>query len=216
MFQSSLSGDLTLNSAVDISDGVEIAGPGASQVTLDAEGADRILSLYGLPADNRRVAVSDLTLEDGAADYGGAIYSVDADLEITRSTITGNAATAAGGAVYSSNSSLTLADTNVTENSSDGYGGGIYGAGSTITIAHSRMADNAAAAAGGAVNSSNSSLTLADTDVIDNGSDGYGGGVYAAGSTIAIARSRMPTTPRPRRAVPSTARTRRSRSPIHA
>ena len=135
VFQSSLSGQLTLDSAVYISDGVEIAGPGASQVTLDAEGADRILSLYALPADNRRVAVSDLTLADGAADYGGAIYGVDADLEITRSTITGNAATVAGGAVYSSNSSLTLADTNLTNNSSDGYGGGVYAAGSTIAIA---------------------------------------------------------------------------------
>ena len=99
MFQSSLSGQLMLNSEVYVSDGVEIAGPGAPQVTLDAEGADRILSLYALPADTCRVAVSDLTLADGAAHYGGAINSADADLEITRSTITGNAATVAGGAV---------------------------------------------------------------------------------------------------------------------
>ncbi len=191
VFQSTLSGHVTLNSAVDVADGVEIAGPGAAQVTLDGQGADRILSLYGLPAENRRVAVADLTLEDGTADYGGAIYSVDADLEITRSTITGNAATAAGGAVYSSNSSLTLADTNVVDNTSDAYGGGIYAVDSTIGIAGSRMTGNAAAAAGGAVNIANSSLTLADTNVIDNGSDGYGGGVYAADSTIAIARSKM-------------------------
>ena len=88
------------NSAVYVYDGVEIAGPGANQVTLDAQGADRILSLYGLPADNRRVAVSDLTLQGGYADYGGAIYGPDADLEIARSTITGNTATGSGGAVY--------------------------------------------------------------------------------------------------------------------
>jgi hypothetical protein len=191
VFQSSLSGDLTLNSAVSISDGVEIAGPGALQVTLDPDDADRILSLYGLPADNRRVAVSGLTLRDGTADYGGAIYSVDADLEIARSTITGNAATAAGGAVYSLNSSLTLADTNVIDNSSDGYGGGVYAVGSTVAIARSRMTGNAATAAGGAVYGSDSSLTLADTRVTSNSSDGYGGGVYAAGSTIDIADSNV-------------------------
>ena len=119
VFQSSLSGVLALNSAVYIYDGVEIAGPGANQVALDGQGADRILSLYGLPADNRRVAVSDLTLQGGYADYGGAIYGPDADLEIARSTITGNTATYAGGAIYTSNSSLTLADTNMTDNSSD-------------------------------------------------------------------------------------------------
>src|SRR5262245_2202262 len=126
VFQSSLSGVLALDSAVYVYDGVEIAGPGANQVTVDAQGADRILSLYGLPADNRRVAVSDLTLQGGAADYGGAIYGANADLEIARSTITGNTATAAGGAVYSSNGSLALADTNMTDNRSDGYGGAVY------------------------------------------------------------------------------------------
>ena len=118
VFQSSLSGVLALNSAVYIYDGVEIAGPGANQVTLDAGGNDRIFSLYQIPADNRRVAVSDLTLSGGAAYYGGAIYSLDADLEIARSRLTGNTATYAGGAVYSSNSSLTLADHHtVTDNS---------------------------------------------------------------------------------------------------
>ncbi len=151
VFQSSLSGVLALNSAVYVYDGVEIAGPGANQVTLDGQGADRILSLYGLPADNRRVAVSDLTLQGGYADYGGAIYGPDADLEIARSTITGNTATYAGGAIYTSNSSLTLADTNMTDNSSAYYGGAVYASGSTISIARSTITGNTAAGAGGAV-----------------------------------------------------------------
>jgi predicted outer membrane repeat protein len=181
VFQSALSGRLTLDSAVYISDGVEIAGPGANQVTLDAEGADRILSLYGLPPDNRRVAVSDLTLEDGAADYGGAIYSVDADLEITRSTITGNAATAAGGAVYSSNSSLTLADAVVSSNSSDGYGGGVYASGGSVEIADSDVTYNSAGSSGAGIGAANSPLTMRGTSVSGNESLGYGGGVYVYG-----------------------------------
>jgi hypothetical protein len=185
VFQSSLSGDLTLNSAVDISDGVEIAGPGANKVRLDADGADRILSLYGLPADNRRVAVSDLTLQDGAADYGGAIYSVDADLVIARSTITGNAATAAGGAVYSLNSSLTLANTKLTSNSSDGYGGGVYAAGSTIEIADSDVAYNTADSSGAGIAAANSPLKMRRTSVGGNESLGYGGGVYVYGDPAA-------------------------------
>ena len=181
VFQSGLSGHLTLDSAVTVSDGVAIAGPGARQVSLDAEGADRILNLYGLPADNRRVAVSDLRLEDGAADYGGAIYSYDADLVITRSTITGNAATAAGGAVYASNSSLTLADTSVGSNSSDGYGGGVYAAGSTIEITDSDVAYNTAASSGGGIAAANSALKMRRTSVGGNESLGYGGGVYVYG-----------------------------------
>jgi predicted outer membrane repeat protein len=190
VFQSSLSGAVTLNSSVYIYDGVEIAGPGANQLTLDADGNDRILTLYGLPADNRRVAVSDLTLSGGAALYGGAIYSLDADLEIARSRLTGNTATY-GGAIYSSNSSLTLADTQVTDNSADAYGGGIYATDSTINVARSRFTGNYAAGGGGAVYGSNSPLTVADSYLIDNSSDGYGGGIYAAGSTINIARSRI-------------------------
>ena len=192
VFQSSLSGVLALNSAVYIYDGVEIAGPGANQVTVDGQGGDRILSLYGLPADNRRVAVSDLTLQGGYADYGGAIYGPDADLEIARSTITGNTATYAGGAIYTSNSSLTIADTNLTNNSSDYYGGAVYASGSTISIARSTITGNTAAGAGGAVYASDSSLTLAATNLTYNSSDGgYGGGIYASGSTIAIADSNV-------------------------
>jgi hypothetical protein len=183
-FQSSLSGDLLLNSAVDISDGVEIAGPGR-QLRLDADGADRILSLYGLPADNRRVAVSDLTLEDGAADYGGAIYSVDADLQIARSTITGNMATATGGGIYSLNSSLTLTDSNVTYNSSDGYGGGVYAAGSTIAIAGGKVDYNTADSSGAGVAAMNSPLQLLGTSVDGNESQGSGGGVYLYGDPLA-------------------------------
>ena len=142
VFQSSLSGVLALNSAVYIYDGVEIAGPGANQVTVDGQGGDRILSLYGLPADNRRVAVSDLTLQGGYADYGGAIYGPDADLEIARSTITGNTATYAGGAIYTSNSSLTLADTNITDNSAAYYGGAVYASNSSLTLAATNMTYN--------------------------------------------------------------------------
>ena len=190
MFQSSLSGVLTLNSAVYIYDGVEIAGPGANQVALDGQGADRILSLYGLPAGNRRVAVSDLTLQDGYADYGGAIYSPDADLEIARSTLTGNTATYAGGAVYTSKSSLTLADTNITDNTAAYYGGGgVYARRSTITIARSTITGNTATGSGGGVYSRNSSLTLSASNLTYNSSDG----AMAAASTRPAPRSRSPT-----------------------
>ncbi len=191
VFQSTLSGDVTLNSAIAVTDGVGIAGPGAQQVTLDAEGSDRILSLYGMPANNRGVAIADLTLEDGYADYGGAIYSAEAALQITRSTITGNSATAAGGGIYSLDSSLSLVDTRVLDNSTDGYGGGVYAAGSTVAITRSRMNGNAAAAAGGAVYASNSALSLAEARVDSNSSEGYGGGVYAGGSTVDIADSKF-------------------------
>ena len=143
MFQSSLSGVLTLNSAVYIDDGVEIAGPGANQGARRPGRRSHPHRLYGLPADNRRVAVSDLTLPGGAAYYGGAIYSPDADLEIARSTLTGNTATY-GGAVYSSNSSLTLADTQVTDNSGRWLRGRRLRRRSTITIARSTITGNTA------------------------------------------------------------------------
>jgi hypothetical protein len=185
VFQSSLSGDLTLNTQVYVTDGVEIAGPGAGQLALAADGDDRILNLYGLPAGNRRVAVSDLTLKDGVADYGGAIYSYEADLEIVRSTITGNTATAAGGGVYSLNSSLSLADTDVTSNYSDGYGGGVYAAGSEIEIADSKVAYNTADSSGGGVAAASSPLEVRGTDVGGNESLGSGGGVYVYGDPVA-------------------------------
>ena len=167
VFQSSLSGVLALNRAVYIYQGVEIAGPGANQVALDGQGADRILSLYGLPAGNRRVAVSDLTLQNGYADYGGAIYAP--------------------------RSSLTLADTNITDNTAAYYGGGaVYARRSTITIARSTITGNTATGSGGGVYSRNSSLTLSASNLTYNSSDGgYGGGIYATGSTIAIADSNV-------------------------
>ena len=191
MFQSSLSGVLALNRAVYIYQGVEIAGPGANQVALDGQGADRILSLYGLPADNRRVAVSDLTLQDGYADYGGAIYGPDADLEIARSTLTGNTATYAGGAVYTSNSSLTLADTNITDNRPPT----MAAAASTLAAPRSRSPARRSPATLRPGRRRRLQQLVAharrDQPDLQQLRWGYGGGIYATGSTIAIADSNV-------------------------
>src|SRR5262245_45084721 len=105
VFNSNLTGQ-TINLTtgnLHIGESVTIAGPGASQLTVDGTGAGRIFYV-GFGADN---AISGMTMTDGDAgtSNGGAIYLYDANLTL---------------------SNVVVSDSYSTSNTGPGTGGGIF------------------------------------------------------------------------------------------
>jgi hypothetical protein len=169
-------GDLVIRGNVTI-DG-DIGGNGtAADITLQATGASRVLSIYGGTS-----TFNGLILTGGYADYGGAVAigayaSGSASVTISNSTIEHNDAAYAGGGIYvGSRSSLTLSNSTVHHNDSDGAGGGIANYG-TARIVNSAIDDNASYAVGGGLHNTGT-LTLIGTTVSNNTAGGNGGGLY--------------------------------------
>ena len=137
VFQSGLSGTITLTGAdSDIEiyfDGIDIRGPGASQITVDGNNLDRIFSATDFDTPNRPVRISGLTLTRGlSGGLGGAFYSDNTgavapnfapDVTIADSVLTGNRAEG-GGAIRVDHGSLAILDSALTGNVATLYGGG--------------------------------------------------------------------------------------------
>jgi hypothetical protein len=153
-FASGLSGTITLGSEIVITGPVGIHGPGPGTLTVsgdDSNGIFRTDMVY--TADE--VLIEGLTLADGSAPLGGAIFDYNAELSVSRSVLTGNEAYA-GGAIYEAGqtgdggqftnlSFSTLADNYAV------YGAAIAARYSWGLIGASTLYDNYAYARGGAI-----------------------------------------------------------------
>lgn len=147
------SGQLTITNSVDI------RGPGPCLLAIDGNAASRILRI--VPAGNIQVALSGLSLTNGAAACGGAIHSVTAwdtpsvNLVVSNCHIRANRATDAasayfggGGITAQRNTLLTMADCEIADNHSIANGGGIW-VYSQTTLERCLFAGNTTSASGG-------------------------------------------------------------------
>jgi hypothetical protein len=127
-----------------IEEPLAIEGPGASALTLDGDGSDRILGVnLDAPGVRDGVSISGLTFLGGYAHgalTGGAIRNVDAQLTISQASFVENQSDAEGGAIESSAGSLIVSDSKFITNDSAATGGAIYGSGS-ITKIHRSIFD---------------------------------------------------------------------------
>ena len=151
-------------------------GDGAGDITITAEGDNRVINIQGGSESNpQNVTLNGLTISDGfltAGDGAGIHAGTDTDLTITNSTISNHAAFANSGSVE---------------------GGGIFlGSGtSALRIYNSTLTGNYALtgtfdASGGAIDAFGD-VYLYDTDFIANGTGGGGGAIYVhSGNTLTI------------------------------
>src|SRR5262245_20060899 len=103
---SSTSQTITLTAEISITDSVSINGPGPADLTIDGNG-NRIFTMTGGTTTSLNVSISGLTLINGEADQGGAIFSSDANLMLTQMEIDNNEAVE-GGALYATGGSVTI------------------------------------------------------------------------------------------------------------
>ena len=166
LFQSTLSGQITLGSELPITGATEVLGPGAGQLTISGNNNVRIFNVDLQPAPDTPVTISGLKLTGGAITTG----------------------VEAGGAVASKYADLTVSNTVISQNRSSGLGGGIANIGGAVTIRSSTISGNSAESSGGGIfheaNGSLRGLTIESSTITGNSSGNRGGGaVFSGGAT---------------------------------
>ena len=191
---------------LEISDDLEILGPGAEQLAVNANGQSRVFYVAG----NVSAMIDGITITGGSADLGGGVLSYGA-LSVVNTMVTANLADWGGG-IYQDGfdfaSTMSVCNSTFTENYSY-YGGGIanYGGEATVSgtlfydnyadfggaiindgfsdpatmeISDSTFSYNFAAENGGGILNNCGTMAISNTD-ISNNSAAYGGGVYNDG-----------------------------------
>ncbi len=189
MFDASVTtGDL------EITDALTINGAGPGLTIVDAAGLDRI---FEVTAGTFEVTIQGLTLRDGNARDGGAIFNAAvlhlAHCEVTQSTSTNSG----GGGIQSySGATLTVDDCSITQNTETNSGGGGIASAGVLTVRHSLIDGNVAAWAGGGLSQNGGTAVVEDSTVSNNQSlvpAAYlfygGGGIAASGGFLTIRNS---------------------------
>jgi parallel beta-helix repeat protein len=191
LFASKLSGTINLGGDdIELEGGdVEIVGPGARQVTIDAEGASRAFFARGgyVTFPGIDVAISGLTITGGEAGRGGGFYAYGADVDVTIShaTISANSASADGGGLLFSvgnDNQVAVEYSTVSGNSANGKAGGIYVEGADFRLVNSTVSGNTAGDDGGGVYLlgpyPSATADIGSSTVASNTADDDGGGVH--------------------------------------
>ena len=196
LFSAGLSGTISLESGLPrILESVDIFGPAADVITVDAQQNDRVLYFSG--TDQSVYSVQGLTLTGGQAPSGGgggiSLAAGQLTLEGVRVVHSSAVPSGCGGGIFASpDTALTLRRSVVAHNEAGGSGGGICGR--TITLEQSAIYDNVANGSGGGVWSS-VELTVFETTISGNlatlelPSLGSGGGIYVLSGTLLMYQS---------------------------
>ncbi|MGA2033654.1 MAG: choice-of-anchor Q domain-containing protein, partial [Thermoguttaceae bacterium] len=183
-FATGLTGTIALGGTqVTIHGGLEIVGPGAGSLTLDAAGESRGLEVR--PGAN--VALSGCMITNGIdSDTGGGIQN-SGNLIINQIVVSENLASYGGG-IYNEFGTLTVWNSTISGNSA-GNGGGIYNEGSA-KVTNSTIADNSASDGGGISNFG--ALAVTNSTIAGNSALLDGGGIYNPG-TVSLKNSIVAT-----------------------
>lgn len=204
-FQGGLTGTITLTAGeLSVVQPVNIVGPGADQLTIDASGNDsspglsdgsgtRVLNVDNGDIDDViSVELSGLTLTGGdVSGDGGGIRSRE-NLSISESTISGNSAvgsSAKGGGIANYGGELNIDASAISNNSAIGSladGGGIHLATRVFgqqptSITNSTISNNMATHSGGGVFSSNNLLEDQATEIVNSTISGNSAGASGGG-----------------------------------
>jgi predicted outer membrane repeat protein len=182
-------GTITLTDGQLVNIGVDVLGPGANLLTIDAAAASRVFYLTPAPAG---ATISGVTLTNGLvtdSNGGGAILAMGT-LTVRESVLTGNVGGLGGGAIYAQ--SLFLIDSVVSDNSVEYFGGGVLGA-DQITISGSTISGNRSGFGGGGIGMvgvEENFVSIFDSTVSGNSAT-YGGGFgsFSEQLTVLIANS---------------------------
>ena len=204
--------DAGLEGDLDVTEDLQVLGHGA---VIDAAGLDRIFDLFDadLTLDDTTLVhgaaisslggairsvggtgqflhITDSTLEDNGARYGGAIYMEAGRLVIETSTLRSNDAELDGGAVFVASGTVHLDYTTLLANTSYENGGAVAFSGTELTMTHTVFDGNRRLAPtntgnGGALYVGSGDVVGIETDFLANvaeytyGLAGRGGAVFA-------------------------------------
>ncbi|MEI8001951.1 MAG: hypothetical protein WCI50_11440, partial [Actinomycetes bacterium] len=193
----SVTGTITLASDLPkISDPLHITGPGVSDLTIDGQGAHRMIWLDNITTGTNAVAGLLLYGGNAGARLGGGILvsNSDVNLDVTNVAVAHSYAAYGGGgiAVLESSGTVTISNASITANTTPGGGGGAVFSGTksghlTVSIDHAVIGQNDAGFGGGIAVTADASLTISDSVV--TGNDGtYSGGVFVFNGDLEMTR----------------------------
>jgi hypothetical protein len=189
LFQSGLSGSINLTTGqLNISDPVEIQGPGSGTLTVHNTGVGRVAYVH--PGSGQSVTVSGLTLvgasgndvTNGGIFYAGGVGS-NSNLTIADSVLTGSVAISNGGAIQVYNGSVHVQNSTISGNNAGSNGAGIYVYFGSLQVDSSTISGNTAGSGGGGVyfGDTNAPSAIRNSTISGNrvtGGFGDGGAVY--------------------------------------
>jgi hypothetical protein len=168
-FAAGLAGTITLTGGplTITNNDVSIVGPGRDVLSVDGNGAGRVLEVDGV-----QVALSGLTITGGAAPdgSGGGILDSGGTVSIDSSAITNNTAYQGGG-ISVIGGTLLVTGSTISGNTAV-MGGGIYSSSGDVTLSGVTVSNNVAQGIPGADGSGGA------------GGDAQGGGIYSGGGTF--------------------------------
>jgi hypothetical protein len=142
-FTPGLTGTINLNSVLNITQAVEIDGPGAGVITLSGRNLNQVFVIN----TTNQVTITDLTIANGRSSFaGGAIYNF-APLTLSRVTFVNNQSSD-GGALYNRGSAAatTVSDCVFTNNHVANHyivwGGAMTSFGGTLTVINTQFTNN--------------------------------------------------------------------------
>ena len=192
-FGPTVTGTITLTSGeIDFGKNLTIMGPGAGVLAVDGGHTAMVAGsrIFGITGGT--VAISGLTIQNGAAPNDGAPFSASGGgialsggtLALTGCTLSGNASPNGNGGGVFNGGTLMLTDCTLTNNrapSANGYGGAVFNSTGTATLTGCVLAGNGAAGGGACENNAGATLTLTGCTLTGNTAQ-PGGGVYNVGT----------------------------------
>lgn len=185
-----VSGTIALTSALPIiTEAVDIFGPGADQLTIDADGGNRRVLNFDSGGNSKTFLIDSLTVTGSMFTGTGAGIRVDAtdSLTVEDSVVTLNTASVGGGGIDFRGDTLTVRNSTISDNTANGAGSGGIGvfdtSGATILIENSTISGNTTNFdTGGGLNIKGSGVTV-DVDIVNstitgNSAVNNGGGMF--------------------------------------
>ncbi|MEX2317166.1 MAG: choice-of-anchor Q domain-containing protein [Pirellulales bacterium] len=175
-FSSQVMSTLLLDSELEIDSEVDIHGPGADMLELNADDQSRVFVVNS----GASATIRGLTMSEGSSDYGGAIYSAG-NLTLEEVQISDSFASIAGGGIYQAGGSLDVIRSTINDNA--GYqGGGIYIDAGTFEMHSSTVSGNDSYSHGGGIgvlgDPTGMSIFITHSTIAFNSSvSGSGGGI---------------------------------------
>lgn len=179
---------ITNNRAEDPSGGANTTRGGGIYTSGTLNLTDSIVSgndaIYGggIFSLDATVSITNSSIDNNYAGFvGGGLYHEETELNLTNSTVTTNEASFAFGGVAIKNStgniSYSTVSNNVAQNSSSG---GINFSDSTGNISHSTISGNTALRlSGGGININSSTVNVDNSTISNNTANTYGGGIFS-------------------------------------
>lgn len=192
VFDSDVFGAIALSSGeLRITDALNIAGPGADLLTIDAGFNSRVFNVDDEdPSSFIDVTIQGLTIAGGDAvdsSVGGGIFNrenfsiIDSTISNNRDLSSGFGFGITGGGIYNDGGTVTVENSQISGNSGNAIGGS-YDA-STVTVTNSTISGNS----GSGIRDLNSTIEVANSTISGNSEVGIEGAYYD--STITVTNS---------------------------